>query len=155
NVRRLAGGWAKLRMVSCRIRRPPMNGHSPRSTFTNWSGSSWYWMAPFSTRMRGWMLSMVNVWPDADSRPSKSVKCTVPRMPVTGPKGAARPMSLVVKSPVDVAFSSFQPPHVRRLEGGAKAYARHVENRLAVAGRDAVVDGDIADLGAAVRMQQR
>ena len=69
-------GWLPLksRMVSSRISWPPMNGHSPRSTFTRLLGRIWYWMTPFSTVMPGLTEATVATWCGAVSRFSRSVK---------------------------------------------------------------------------------
>ena len=70
--------------------------------------------------MPGLIVLTVAICPGAVSSPSRSVKRTVVLSPVTGPKLAARSVSLMVNSPVDLtalASGPVDPPLPAQIAG--------------------------------------
>ena len=122
------------------------------------------------------MLSTLSNWLGAVSSPSKLVKRIVPFRPVTGPNEAARSVPSVENSPVEVTvpsprqlirpwpvtvpLTSATTPSASRVSWSgwmalAEPDSRHVEQRLAIAGRQAMGDRNVGHLDAACRMAKR
>ena len=62
-------------------------------------------MTPSVTATPGLISATVAIWPGADSSASRSVNCTCPLIPLTGPNAAAKSTLSVPKVPVEVTPS--------------------------------------------------
>ena len=178
-VSRLAVGRPKLSTVSRRIRRPPMNGHSPRSILHQLAGQQLVADdavldedAGVDRRDRQRSGPGGVVRPEQVGEVDRAAAC-----PVTGPNGAARSMSggreiagrgdLAVAGPVDPALAGEraldqrdhalgQPGQLFRLQVLAEGDARERRGSAWPAPLDsAMLDGDVGDLGPARRMVER